>query len=196
MSLKTKQLTYEDYLAMPEIKRRYEIVDGELSVPPSPTPAHQWISANLFRALDRFIREHRLGVLFYAPLDVLIRKSPLRTRQPDLLFLRTERSGITSSVQLREMPVLSQAPDLVVEILSPSNSRRKVSNKLEDYRSIGVRECWIVSPETQTVEVIRLSTAGREVLNVFSPGMLIHSAVLEGLTLPVEEVFAWPTCSG
>lgn len=190
MSVDTKKLTYEEYLAMPEMKCRYEIIDGELMMAAIPLPIHQWIAANLFRAIDPFIRAGRLGVLLFAPLDIVIRRAPLRTRQPDLLFLSAVRSGITEGAQLRGLQLLQQAPDLVIEILSPTNTRRDIDQKLEDYRSIGVRECWIVSPEALTVEVVRLSPDGLHTLDIFGSGMTIRSEVLEGLALPIADVFA------
>jgi Uma2 family endonuclease len=101
MPVDTKKLTYEEYLAMPEMKRRYEIIDGELMMAASPIPIHQWIAANLFRSIDPFVRASRLGILFFAPLDIIISRVPLRTRQPDLLFLSAARSGITEGTQLR-----------------------------------------------------------------------------------------------
>ncbi len=67
-----KVLTYEAYLAMPEMKQRYEILDGELIMSPSPLPIHQWIAANLFRTLDTYVRGHQLGIVLFAPLDVVI----------------------------------------------------------------------------------------------------------------------------
>lgn len=190
MSIDTKKLTYEEYLSTPEMKQRYEIIDGELIMAPSPIPEHQWVAANLFRTLDPFVRERRIGILLFAPLDIVIRRAPLRTRQPDLLFLNAARSGITQGAQLRGLQLLQQVPDLVIEILSPSNYRQGITDKLEDYRAIGVRECWIVSPEAQTVEVMRLSPERIEVLDIFGTGMPIRSEVLEGLTLSVDEVFA------
>jgi len=190
MAVDTQKLTYEEYLAMPEMKQRYEIIDGELMMAASPIPIHQWIAANIFRALDPFVRERRLGILFFAPLDIIIRRAPLRTRQPDLLFLSAARSGITEGAQLRGLQVLQQAPELVIEILSPTNTRREIADKLEDYRSIGVRECWIVSPEALTVEVVRLSAEGIQTIDIFGTGMTIHSEILAGLSLPVAEVFA------
>lgn len=191
MAIETKKLlTFEDYLLTPEMKQRYEIIDGEIIMSPSPVPFHQWIIANLFEALNRFVRERQSGVVLFAPLDVIIRRAPLRTRQPDLLFLSAERSGLTGGAQLEGMPILSQAPDLVIEILSPSNTRRERTDKLEDYRAIGVRECWFVSPEARTVEVMRLSPERLETLDIFGTGMTVRSEVLEELALSVEEVFA------
>ena len=137
MPVNTKKLAYEEYLAMPEMKCRYEIIDGELLMVTSPIPIHQWIAANLFRTIDPFVRTGRLGISFFAPLDILISRVPLRTR-PDLPFLSVARSGITEGPQPRGLQLLQQAPDLVIETLSPTKIRRDLDQKLEDYRSIGV----------------------------------------------------------
>lgn len=80
MPITAEKLPCDTYLVLPEIKQRYEINNGKIKIVPSPTPLQHWISANLFQALDRFRREHSLGVLFYTPLDVIIQKEPLRTR--------------------------------------------------------------------------------------------------------------------
>jgi Uma2 family endonuclease len=190
MAVETHKLTYEEYLAMPEMRCRYEIIDGEMIMAPSPIPIHQWIVGNLYRPLHGFVSQNRLGAVLMAPLDIIIRRDPLRTRQPDILFLSAERSGITSGAQFRGLGLLQHAPDLVIEILSPMNTRRELAEKLEDYQSIGVRECWIVSPEAQTVEVVRLSPEGMQTLDIFGTGMTIHSEILQGFALSVEEVFA------
>jgi Uma2 family endonuclease len=190
MSVETKKLTYEAYLAMPEMKCRYEIIDGELIMPPSPLPTHQSIVGNLSWALRHFVATNRLGLVLMAPLDIVIRREPLRTRQPDLLFLSAARTGITAGAQLSGVRLLPQVPDLAIEVLSPTNSRRESADTLEDYRSIGARECWIVSPEALTVEIVRLSCEGIHTLAVFGTGMAIRSEVLEGLALPIAEVFA------
>ena len=186
----TKLLTYEAYLKTPETKQRYEIVDGELIMSPSPLPLHQWIVANLFRLLDAYVREHQLGVVLFAPLDIVIRQTPLRTRQPDVLFLSAVHSGIVGRDQLQGLPLLPHAPDLVVEILSPSNARRDLRKKIEDYRIIGVRECWVVRLEAQTVEVLRLSATTEETVDIFSMGMTVRSEVLDEYTVAVEDIFA------
>jgi Uma2 family endonuclease len=190
MPVDTKKLTYEEYLAMPEMKCRYEIIDGELMMAASPIPIHQWILGNVYRVLHAFVSLHRLGVVLMAPLDIVIRRDPLRTRQPDILFLSAARSGITEGAQLRGLQLLQQAPDLVIEILSPTNVRRDIDQELEDYRSIGMRECWIVSPEALTVEVVRVAAEGLQTLDIFGTGMTIRSKALDGLALPVAEVFA------
>ncbi|MEK7814298.1 MAG: Uma2 family endonuclease, partial [Chloroflexota bacterium] len=80
-------------------------------------------------------------------------------------------------------------PDLVVEVLSPSNTRREIESKLEDYRQISVRECWLVSPEAETIEVLRLSAEGATTAGIFAVDGTLRSEVLGDFTLPIREIF-------
>ena len=182
MTTQTQRLTYEEYLKSPEIKQRYEIVDGKMVMAPAPTLEHQSILRQLFRLLDRFVIEHQLGDVWFAPLDVVIQREPLRTRQPGLLFVSHERAGILG-------PIIEGPPDLVVEILSPGNTRSAMEEKLADYSRLGVRECWLVSPEARTVEVLELLEGSWQRLSIYGLGDQVQSGVLEGLELPVTGLF-------
>ena len=183
MTLQTQRLTYEEYLKLPEMRARYDIVDGELIMSPSPTTEHQKVLRQLFRMLDRFVTEHQLGEVLFAPLDVLVQRTPLRTRQPDLLFVSTERVAILAEI-------VDGAPDLVVEILSPSNTRADVEAKLADYSRIGVPECWLVSQEARTVEFLEIIDGAWQRSGLFGLGDQVESNVLAGLAFAVEELFA------
>jgi Uma2 family endonuclease len=183
MTVQTQRLTYEEYLAGPEIKARYDIVDGEMILLPKPTVEHQTILRELLVPLDQFVTEHQLGQVWFAPLDVVIRREPLRTRQPDLLFVSNERAGILGQV-------IEGAPDLVVEILSPGNTRSDVVGKLDDYHQVGVLECWLVSPEARSVEVLELGEGEWRRVGIFGLGDQVWSEVLSGLALAVTEIFS------
>jgi Uma2 family endonuclease len=189
MSTEAKILTYEAYLALPETKQRYEIVDGMLIMPPAPTPDHQWILKRISSRLDNFVEERDLGVVLFAPVDLLIQREPLRTRQPDVLYLSAERTGIRGRAELRGLQFLEIPPDLVVEVLSPSNTRRDIEGKLEDYRRIGVRECWLASPEAETVEIMSLSAQETGMTSIFGVNDSLRSQVLGDFTLGLREVF-------
>ncbi len=183
MSITAKPLTYTDYLALPEIKKRYEIIDGELIfMTPAPTERHQRIARALFRLIDGFVVRRGLGEVYFAPLDILVSREPLRTRQPDLLFISRERASI-----IREQ--IEGGPDLVIEILSPATSRAQVADKLTDYASIGVRECWIVSPEAQTVEVLELAEGQVKRTGLYGMGDRVVSRALADLNLFVADIF-------
>ncbi|MCI0524806.1 MAG: Uma2 family endonuclease [Acidobacteria bacterium] len=185
-----KKITYDEYLAMPETNLRYEIVDGEMIMSLAPTSEHQWFLTNLLDALRSYVKRKKLGVVLPAPVDVMIRKAPLKTRQPDILFLNAERTGVKGRDQLREMPIIEAPPDLVIEVLSPSDGRVTLKNKLQDYNKIGVRECWLVSSEAETVEILKLSPDGAKRIRLFGAGDTLRSEILPGFKMKVDDIFA------
>ena len=107
------RFTIQDYMATPEDKR-YQLLDGELILAPAPTTRHQRIILELSVFLNEFIRERNLGMLFFAPTDVVL--SDHDVVQPDIFFISSERANILTEANVQG------APDLVVEILSPSHS--------------------------------------------------------------------------
>ena len=189
MSTRAKKLTFNAWQALPETKQRYEIVDGVMLMPPAPTWDHQWIAQEIFARLRDFVNERGAGVVFMAPVDLLIQREPLRTRQPDVLYLNAERTGIRGRAQLRGIQFLEIPPDLVVEVLSPSNTRRDIEDKLGDYRNIGVRECWLVSPEAETIEVLDLSAEEVSTEAIFGVDGTVSSQVLGDFNLDVQDIF-------
>ncbi len=182
MCTQTHRLTYEEYLKTPEIKARFDIVDGVMTIAPTPTVAHQRILGNLFWKLDQFVSEQQVGEVLFAPVDVIVQRDPLRTRQPDLLFVSNERASILGDQ-------VDGGPDLVVEILSPSNSRSDLEAKLSDYATLGVSECWLVSPEALSVEILGLTEGSWVRLGISGLGELVRSRVLPELDLAVVQLF-------
>jgi Uma2 family endonuclease len=122
---------WEGYLNLPDDLTHYEIIDGEVIPLASPTLKHQMVSRELFKRLDALTTARKLGQILYAPFDFVVRRAPVRTRQPDLFFLSRER--LHDWAQLQEQPRLEFAPDLVIEILSPSETYTYWSEKLQDY---------------------------------------------------------------
>jgi Uma2 family endonuclease len=183
MTLQTRKLTYQEYLAGPEIKARYDIIDGEMVMAPAPSLNHQTISRRILSRIDRFVTEYELGEVWFAPLDIIVQTDPLRTRQPDLLFVSNDNRGILGDI-------INGGPDLVVEILSPSNRRRDIESKLADYAGLAVRESWLVSPQAETVEVLSLEGSGWTRLYIRGQGDQVESQVLAGFQMPVSEIFA------
>ena len=175
--------TVKDYMSLPESdEKRYELIDGELCMVPSPTPTHQDILGNLFEGLRHFVRRRDLGRVFVAPLDVVL--SDTDVLQPDLLFVSRSREGIITDRNIQG------PPDLVVEILSPGTSSRDRNIKRTRYAKFGVREYWLVDPENRTVEVLRASEPEFETVRVYPVGTTTTSTVLEGLKLDVTRVFS------
>ena len=183
MTLQGRKLTYEEYLKGPEIKDRYDIVDGVMIMAPKPTVAHQRLLGRCVALLHEFVSKRNLGEIFFAPLDVIIQREPLRTRQPDLLFVSNDRAGIMEDY-------IQGPPNLVAEILSPSNTRRNTDDKLADYGRLGVDECWLASPEARTVEVLRLDQQSLKRTSIHGLGDQVQSDLISGLSLAVGDLFA------
>ena len=178
-----RKLTYEDYLLFPEDGKRHEILDGEHYVMPAPSFSHQGISGNLYVSLRLFVREHRLGFVRYAPLDVLLSEHDIV--QPDLLFISNERAGIVKE------PNVHGAPDLVVEILSDSSRQRDEILKRHLYERSGVLEYWLVDPIRRTLRVLRRSGVGFLAAQEVSAaaGDVLTTPLLPGFEIRVSEIF-------
>ncbi len=172
----TKVLTYEDYLRTPEMKKRYEIIDGVMEMmSPAPSIKHQLTVGELYSLMKNAARGH--GKVVTAPCDIIISRRPLRTRQPDLLFVRQEHLHIMEKDQFEE------GPDLVVEILSPSNTRKAILEKLADYARIGVEECWMINIENRTLEVWRNQRGHFRPATAFRVGQKVGSRVFPAFPL-------------
>jgi Uma2 family endonuclease len=170
--------SYEDLLILPEDGKRHELIDGEHFVSPAPTPRHQAVSLNLTRLLANFVHATRCGTLFAAPLDVVL--SPHNVVEPDLLFIAAGREHVIGE------RCLSAAPDLAIEILSPSSRRIDAVLKRHLYEKHGVAEYWIVDPEAATVEVLRRRG---DRLRPEPPGETLSTPLLRGLTIALAEIF-------
>jgi Uma2 family endonuclease len=145
------RFTYEDYLAFPEDGRRHELIDGEHIVTPAPTRMHQEISGRLFAAIWKHLEVHPLGKVYYSPIDVIL--SDTDVVQPDIVFVSNERRDVLATW-------IHGAPDLAIEIVSPSSRRLDEVTKRGLFEKFGVREYWVVDPEFETVRVHRRGHAG------------------------------------
>ena len=188
--LKKKQITFADYLLMSELNHPYEIIDGEMVPHPTPIPAHQIVGANIFTPLNQYVKAKDLGVVLFAPVDIILQRDPLRTRQPDVLFIHKDNLPGTSLDDLEELQLLEITPDLIVEVLSPSETKKVLTGKLIDYQRIGVKECWLVSRETRSVEVLRLSARKSERAGLYSLGEIVCSEAIIDFRLTVDAIFA------
>ena len=176
-----RKLTYEDYVLFPEDGLRHEILDGEHYVTPAPFIRHQLVSGRLHSRLGPFIEKHRLGVVLYAPVDVIL--SPHDIAQPDLLFISHERAGILTE------PNVQGAPDLVIEILSKKTRRRDEHLKLELYGRYGVLEYWMVDPERRGTKIYRRDGGRLRLIAEVSVGGALTTPLLPGLEIPLAEIF-------
>ncbi len=137
-------LTYADYAALPDDGHRYQLLEGELVMTPSPNRWHQQVSAKLLSELLIHAEKLGLGVVFAAPLDVTLDDG--NVVQPDILFVSKERSGILQGGRV------IGAPDLCIEILSPGSERLDRVRKLELYARFDVTNYWIVDLGARTIE--------------------------------------------
>ena len=174
------KFTYEDYVNAPEDKR-YELLDGELLMTPAPAEIHQRISILLGWKLLQFVTENGLGRVYQAPFDVVL--SDMDVVQPDLLFISNARVHIVTAANVQG------APDLVVEILSPSTAERDRTLKRRLYARHGVSEYWIVDTEAGSVEVLLLREGGFEVAGTYGGGDTLTSPTLRGFELGIDDMF-------
>jgi len=146
----TARITWQDAQLMPEDGKRYEAIGGELYVTAAPSRRHQWVVQKLAAEFERLLVRPGHGEVYPAPFGVEFPDSKEGV-QPDFIFVRRDRLQIIGEDWVRG------APDLVVEILSPSTAARDRGIKLKLYRGQGVAEYWIVDPDAQIVEVWELA---------------------------------------
>jgi Uma2 family endonuclease len=177
----THHWTYEDYLVLPDDGTRCEIIEGERLMTPAPGPRHQSASIRLAAALLSFLDEHELGKVFAAPVDVILADDTVV--QPDILVILKEHA------RREKESGLFGAPDLVVEILSPSTADRDLDRKMRTYASHGVPEYWIVDPIAQWIEVDVLESRAfvRKVRH--ESGEARSLVVLSGFSVKLADVF-------
>jgi Uma2 family endonuclease len=174
------KLTYEDYCRAPDDKR-YELLNGELMMVPAPNIKHQSILLTLGSELRQFVQEHEFGEVFVAPVDVVL--SDTDVVQPDVLFISRAREDRITDENVQG------APDLVIEILSPSTAGRDLEDKHELYGRHGVLEYWIIDPVAETVAVHRQRDGVLELTDTLGRRDTLHTPLLKGLELQPDDVF-------
>lgn len=174
--------TYDDYALLPDDGKRYEVIRGELYMSAAPRPLHQRVITRLSFFLEGYLEKSDLGTAFVAPIDVLLPKKLGDPVQPDIVVIRREGLDIIDELNIKG------APDLVVEVLSPSNPAHDRNLKYELYEEAGVPEYWIIDPQSRTVEIYVLRGGTYEQIGQWSEGETARSAVLGGFTVPVDEI--------
>jgi len=180
----TVKLTYDDFVHFPDDGKRHELIDGEHYVTPSQNTRHQRIAGTLFGMIWTWLEAHPVGQLFHAPYDVVF--SEFDVVEPDLLYLSNERAAeIMTALHLRG------APELVIEIGSPSTRQRDETIKRHLYERTGVSEYWFVDPELDVVRVYRRNGEefARPVELSREAGDTLTTPILPGLLLPLSRIF-------
>lgn len=175
------KFTYQDYLHMSEDKR-YELIDGEFFMVPSPNEYHQRISRELGYALLGYVKKNKSGSVYYAPFDVVF--SDKDVVQPDIVYVSKERKNIITKDNIQG------APDLIVEIISPKTGYRDREIKRKLYFKYGVKEFWIVDPAKQTIEVLTLTKNGYKTEKLYPADAVLYSPLLKGLEIDLNLVFS------
>ena len=176
------RLSYPELRLMPDDGKRYELIDGEVIMSPSPSEKHQRAPARLYLRMGTHVERHKLGRVYFAPFDVVF--SEKTALLPDLIFVSSARVGIIGP------EYIIGAPDLVVEVLSPSRPAYDRVTKLEQYALHGVPEYWIIDPAEEKAEVYRLAGKSYALMNVLTGDDRLTTPFLPGWELPVRNLFS------
>jgi Uma2 family endonuclease len=180
------KLGLEDYELFPDDGQRHELIDGEHVATPAPTARHQRIVLRLGAALNGYAESRRLGMILPAPTDVIL--SPHDVVQPDLLLVAAQRLGIVRNR-------VEGAPDLAIEVLTPSSRRTDEVLKRRAYEQWDVAELWIIDPDVERVRVYRLEAErrfGRARELSAEHGEGLQTQLLPGFSILLVELFADP----
>lgn len=179
-------LTAEGYYRLPNVAgNRDELVAGEVIREPMPSFGHGAAAMRIARVVDEHVARHRLGIVL-SECGYVVRRNPDTVRGPDASFVSSERLAAWDA----KGPFFEGAPDLAVEVLSPSNTRREIEAKLEEYLAAGAREVWVVDPDARRITVHR---PGKAPHPLGADDTLDGGDVLPGLTVPVAELLRVPS---
>ncbi|HEY6322017.1 MAG TPA: Uma2 family endonuclease [Thermoanaerobaculia bacterium] len=182
-------LTVDDLLRLPEPDLPHELRRGVLRLVTPAISAHGAVSARLLGALAQHVYTHDLGALFTAEAGFLLERDPDTLLCPDVAFVSRERLPAGGL----EPRFLELAPDLAVEVLTPSSRPGEVRTKVADYLRLGVRAVWVVDPARRTVRIhSRLARMARRTSAVLlaEDDMLDGGEVVPGFRCRIAELFA------
>jgi Uma2 family endonuclease len=174
-------MTVDEYFRTPETVQPMELVFGALRVAEAPTPRHQSAVANLFLALDAYVRARGIGRVWLSPLDVVLDERRALIVQPDLMFISSERASI-----VRDR--VRGAPDLVIEVLSPNPRIGRTEERVAWFAEYGVRECWLVDQGRRDVTVLEFAHGSVAQRRVFTRGEGIGSSVVPDFAQALDEI--------
>jgi Uma2 family endonuclease len=178
------KLTYDDYVLFPEDGQRHELIDGEHFVSPAPVSKHQRIAGNVFGLIWSYLREHKIGVAYGNAMDLIF--SHFDVVQPDVVYISHERLA-----RLEPSDWIKGAPNLVVEVGSPSTRTRDETIKHRLYERFGVDEYWIIDPRDATIAVFRRDDGRytRALRLALERDDILTTPWLPGLQLPLATIF-------
>lgn len=176
-----KKYTEKDYQLLEE-GAPFQLINGELIMSPAPTSYHQILSARLFKAIDSFLEKHNdQGICLYSPIDVVFDDANIF--QPDLIYISADRKS--DLLQARIMG----APDLVIEILSPSTAYYDLRQKKDFYEQYGVKEYLIIDPIKKDAELHVLDNEEFVLKQKAPQNGFISLTTLPGLQIDLQKLF-------
>ena len=175
------RVSFADLERAPEDGRRYELYDGEVYVVPAPIPRHQVVQYNLAEALRAVCRQHG-GFAVGSPIDIVF--SEYDVLQPDVVYFGPTRAHLVDLDR-----AIRHAPDLCVEILSPSTEATDRGRKLQMFARYAVPEYWIVDPAHEAIEVHRLEAGSYVLVQRAAEDDEVQSAILPGTALRAGSIF-------
>jgi Uma2 family endonuclease len=181
LAMTDRLLSIEEFERLPDDGYRHELVGGRLVREPPPGAIHGWVARNLFRPLDRYVEEHSLGLVIFET-GFLLTDEPPTVRGPDVAFLAREH------LPSRGAPkgFWRIAPDLAVEVLSPSNTATEIQKKVLEYLEAGTCLVWVVDPDTRSVTIYR---SRNDVQVLTDKDALDGAGILPGFRLAISELF-------
>ncbi len=175
-----RRWTYAEMCAeLEETNLPVELWDGELIMSPAPKPSHQTVVFALARRLAEFVEGQLLGRVFISPLDVVL--GPRQVVQPDVFFIARERMGTIGDH-------ITGAPDLAAEVISPGSRRRDRVDKKALYEQFGVKEYWLLDPDTSAIEVFVLVKGAYQLHCRVVEAESAHSKLLKGFKVSFNEL--------
>jgi Uma2 family endonuclease len=183
--------TYEDYLTW-KFKERIELIKGKIfKMSPAPLVTHQTIVGNIYISLYSKLEKYPCSVLF-SPVDVKLIGKPFRRKVKDneiFTVVQPDIIVVCDPEKLEDPRSINGAPEMVVEVLSPGNTKTETKHKLNLYEENGVLEYWVVHPPYKYVEVYLLKNNRYSKPTIYEMGEDIPCAVLREIKIPVDEIF-------
>jgi Uma2 family endonuclease len=179
--VKPRPLTKFDYWQLPDAGPRYQLINGDLYMAPAPNRFHQDVSRTIQFEILKYLEREPRGIIYNAPFDVVL--TDINVFQPDLAFFSQARRGILTEKGAEG------APDLVVEILSPSTARLDLDQKRVVYARTGVSELWIVDPDKLEIQVFNLRIDPDVPAATLRENDVLSSRFLPGFELAVKTAF-------
>lgn len=179
--------TYADYLKW-TIEDRLELIKGKIFEFAAPSRIHQNLTGRIFLQLGAFLQKRKPCSVYVAPFDVRLPKKS-KNDEDIITVLQPDICVICDPSKLDDRGCIG-APNIVVEILSPSNNKKELKNKYEVYEESGIKEYWVVSPQDKTFLAYILNSEGRYIpTRLMVGGDIYTTPVLPGFVLDLEEVF-------